>query len=277
MKVHPAEVSRVDEARGFRSALFINLTRYDPNCLTPKRDAVDNFDKLSIESSAVTTPTSSEKRESKFKFCLSKDLLRRLDEESPIRRPKENDIQTVTSILDDEQIYSQSTKNENKSDCSFEPNGLFRRPVLNSFSTNNATSDSDSNMTPIKNDSSSENSSNGKSSSTGNENEKNSFDKNNFQGNSSSSKVDATIFTSNFSQFNQAQEDTSKHNKFNDIPQNYLMGNGFYNNPIMFLYGNMNPAGMNGNYAMHTININGKNGWICLLCSNFNYESKIIV
>jgi hypothetical protein len=280
MKVHPAEVGRVNEARGFSSALFINLTRYEPNCLTPKRDAMDSFDKLSIESSTVTTPTSSEKRESKFKFCLSKDLLRRLDEESPIRKAKDNDNQTVLCplVLDDEQTYSQSTKNENNSDSSFEPNGLFRRQVLNSFSTNNATSDSDSNMTPLKNDSSSEKSANGKSNTTGNDNEKISFEKTISQGNSTSSKVDASILPSNFSQFNQAQEDTSLiNNKFNDVTQNCLMGNGFYNNSLMFLYGNMNGGGMNNNYAMQNININGKNGWICLLCSNFNYESKIIV
>ena len=278
MKVNPAEVGRVNEARGFRSALFINLTRYEPNCLTPKREATENFDKLSIESSTVTTPTSSEKRESKFKFCLSKDLLRRLDEESPIRKAKDNDIQTVASVLDDEQIFSQSTKNENNSDCSFEPNVLFRRKVLNSFSTNNATSDSDSNMTPLKNDSSSEKSANGKSNTTGNDNEKNSFEKNISQGNSTSSKVDASILPSNFSHFNKAHEDTSLiGNKFNDVSQNCLMGNGFYNSSLMFLYGNMNGGVMNSNYAMQTININGKNGWICLLCSNFNYESKIIV
>jgi hypothetical protein len=300
MNEFSAEVGKENEDRGFRTALFINLTRYDPNCVTPQRDATDNFDKLSIESSTpvATTPRSHEKRESNFKFCLSRDLLRRLEEESPIKRRREEELEDVNNCLlalDDEEIESHSTKNENNSDCSSEPNSLFRRPILNSFSTNNATSDSECNLTPQKNDSFTENSElKGKSKSTGKlVEEKNSLsdeqiainncqecERNICEGSTISCKNNSAILTTKFTNLNKAGDDLclgSKNNKFNNASQNFLMSSSFYNNPYMLLYGNMNGRNsVNYNYGVGTININGKNGWICLLCNNFNYESKNI-
>jgi len=299
MNEFSAEVGKENEDRGFRTALFINLTKYYPNCVTSQRDAIDNFDKLSIESNtpATSTPKSHEKRESNFKFCLSKDLLRRLEEESPIKRRRmeeAEDINNCLLALDEEEIESHSIKNENNSDCSSEPNGLFRRPILNSFSTNNATSDSECNLTPHKNDSFTENSElNGKSKSSGKlVEEKNSLseeqialntcpecEKNNCEGTTMNCKNNPAIFTSKY--INRASDDLclgSKSDKFNNTSShNFLMNSNFYNNPYMLLYNNMNGGNcMNYNYGVGSININGKNGWICLVCNNFNYESKNI-
>lgn len=299
MTEYLAEALENDE-RGFRTALFINLNRYDPSCVTPHKDAMDNFDKLSIESSTSvsTTPKPNEKRESNFKFCLTQDLLRRLEEESPIRSTKEEeiDIGNCAYTLEDEEIESPLNKNENNSDCSSERNRLFRRPVINSFSTNNATSDSESALTPQKNASFAENSdSNGKSKSTGkiNKNENNSAEdpislnscneceKNNCEGSTIGGKTNSTILTSNFTNINKTTDELclgSKNNKFNNFSQNFMMNNNFYNNPYMMLLGNINGGNnINYNYGVGTVNINGKNGWICLVCNNFNYESKIFI
>jgi hypothetical protein len=297
MTDHLAEAQEIEE-RGFRTALFINLNRYDPNCCTPQRDAIDNFDKLSIESSTpvANTPRPHEKRQSNFKFCLSQDLLKRLAEESPIKTTKdeEMDLGNCVFALEDEEIENQLNKNENNSDCSYEPSGLFRRPVINSFSTNNATSDSECILTPQKNDSFTENSeSNPKSKSTGKFTEDknhiaeekiglsacNECEKKICEGSTTSCKTNFTILTSCFANMNKTSDELclgSKNNKFNNVSQNHITNNNFYNNPYMMLYGNMNNGNnINYNYGVGTININGKNGWICIICNNFNYESKI--
>jgi hypothetical protein len=299
MTENSAEVECEFEEKGFNTALYINLTKYNPDCVTPKSDGLDNFDRLSIESSSlVTSPRAHEKRESKFKFILSKDFLRRLSEESPLRYRKDNEEEVAKNlfVLDDEDIESRSTKNENTSDCSFEPKVLFKRPVLNSFSTNVATSDSEVNSLGHKNDSFTENYESirkSKSSSKSAEHKNslkeeqiilsnfNDSDKNITDAAASSCKNNTTILTNSYTNFNKQNDDMclgSKNNKFNNVTQNFMMSNGFYNNPYLLLCGNLNGnSSINGNYGMGNININGKNGWICFVCNNFNYESKIII
>jgi hypothetical protein len=79
-----------EEQLGFKSALFLNMSDYYPNCTTPKktndiRDSCESV-RLSIESlTPGTTPKGAEKRknDSQFRFCLSNDLLMRLEESSP--------------------------------------------------------------------------------------------------------------------------------------------------------------------------------------------------
>ena len=55
-----------------------------------------------------------------------------------------------------------------------------------------------------------------------------------------------------------------------DYPQ-YLNTNDSFNIPI-----NKNPLRNNINLYNNSFTMNGKSGWVCAFCKNFNYESKFI-
>jgi hypothetical protein len=229
-----------NQNQGFQTALFINLNRYEPNFATPKKEHQDNFDRLSIESGTpFSTPKKEDdnKKESQFKYCIPRDLLKRLEEESPLKLPRMGNLELnsdLYSFEDDVELFS----NEKETDSSYELFKFVSKPIINTCSTNNASSDSESALTPQKN-------------------------------NSFTDNTDTTVSKRNSEEKRSVSDEKElKELNFNNSEDvspkyQYMVNNGFY--PMSFMmYNNMNG-----------VNINGKNGWICIVCSNFNYESII--
>lgn len=59
---------------------------------------------------------------------------------------------------------------------------------------------------------------------------------------------------------------------FNSFPQNMFLNNGFNNNQSQNLHFNNFTNKLN--FFNNSFTMNGKPGWICIHCKNFNYESK---
>lgn len=226
-----------EETAGFKSALFLNICdMYSPKEIL---DSVESS-RLSIESwTPGSTPKGAEKRknESNFRYCLSRDLLQRLEEASPISIYQEkNEINS--------EIYLQG--------CD-EVNEVFENDYTEKVNSHLKNTNENLLEDVVRCLNFSEES----------EELKNKIDTNaNSSSGSTNSSVNSTgnISTINSLKFNSAAVPYfphSKNNKFNKF------------NPICnFNFYNIRP---------NNVNMYGKNGWICPSCQNFNYESNFFI
>lgn len=104
----------------FSSALFLNITDLSGDCRTPKKDTShETYERLSIESlTPGTTPKGTEKRrnDSNFKYCLSQDLMKRLEQGSPL-----NSYSKSTYLLEDEKVREDDLDLDLDSNLNFTP------------------------------------------------------------------------------------------------------------------------------------------------------------
>jgi hypothetical protein len=130
-----SQIANIDDSsNGFMSALYMNLSIYDPNKKSPcvyKKDIKDSVEsvRLSIESfTPKKTPGGGDKF-SNFRFCLSKDLMQRLDENSPLKinRSKtltnkeinmNNDLFKIVSCSE-EDLGKSTLSSDDEDSCSF--------------------------------------------------------------------------------------------------------------------------------------------------------------
>ena len=333
-----------EEHPGFKSALFLNMSDYHPNCLSPQND-INSIEscRLSIESlTPGTTPKGTEKRkcDSNFRFCLSKDLLQRLEESSPFNHYGERNGQASDVCLTGcEDITEEGGK------CAEIFEEVQRRSILGKINMG-STADSGTHFTPstFPSDHSLLESSNVNDHHNYHHNDHNeqegsyiqdevarklNFNKENEPsfsfnvplGNFSSSFTGQMgVFSSfgkgvsnlynihqtyymgqannpNNKNFDSACKGSNGFNKFSHIPFNFnsdcknggkgyinLMTptvNGFINSGVTggAVSGLSNVSALNLSKASSatanpSINMYGKNGWICAYCKNFNYESK---
>lgn len=106
---------------GFNNALFVSVPKFGSNMSTPMKDYLDaDVSKLSIDCTPNKTPKTSDQNLN-FKFCLTKDLLTRLDETSPVTVYKRCDPHTKTSeiflssIKDIKEVAEEDEENQKKS------------------------------------------------------------------------------------------------------------------------------------------------------------------
>jgi hypothetical protein len=105
-------MSEFDESKGFSNKLFIMLND-DRNASTPVKE--DNI-RLSIESTPLTTPKAGEKRATVSNF-LSRDLMKKLEESSPVKPFEDDDSSKKPSLFtpkDISQITYTSFLSKNK-------------------------------------------------------------------------------------------------------------------------------------------------------------------
>ncbi len=295
-----------EETPGFKSALFLNLS--DPyNCRTPKRkDILDSVEscRLSIESlTPGTTPKGTEKRkqDSNFRFCLSRDLLQRLEESSPFTYYSErkglasdvclqgcddendafqkeftdadlrfSDDSTPSTFLNSDQSRGRDYELQNEEvakvlSFSDEENkhnfGKILGSVTNPKSGGNNSTDSSVNT-------------------SGNIDGVNSLKLN--------SALNAAPYfplskSNKFNKFNAANSFASVNsfvsglegkcfNGINGLNLSHISSNGINCINGVSL---SNVTNVPNGSPFNNVNMYGKAGWICISCQNFNYESKI--
>jgi hypothetical protein len=254
------------EQQGFPNSLFLNMSEFYPNCKTPKRELPHetiDCSRLSIESlTPGTTPEGSEKKkDSNFKFCLSKDLLQRLEENSPFTNYSEKNgkfpdicLLDEDNIPEDEEIeeknrslsyFTSTTLPSKSSDCGYSSRKNceakyehddvtkmlnFEQGEISNFSNLQVFSYSGMNQGMFNN-----------------------FGKN-FGG--------AYTMNVNFNPIYFTSSGCISTNKYNQLPVQNLTKNLF----------NLNNSSLN-QINDQTVNMYGKSGWVCCFCKNFNYES----
>ena len=93
------DIVEFEHIPGFNNALFISVPKFGSNMSTPMNDNLDaDLSKLNIDFTPNKTPKTSDQNLN-FRFCLTKDLLTRLDEVSPATVYKRCDPQTKTSEI----------------------------------------------------------------------------------------------------------------------------------------------------------------------------------
>jgi len=107
--------------QGFNSALFLTPPKFEvfeDGLETPVRDLEKNIDKLKLDSNSFTSGSKDISKLSGIKNCISKDLLQRLEESSPIsinQRPfRYNDSMAKKKNFCNE-IEEETLNNENES------------------------------------------------------------------------------------------------------------------------------------------------------------------
>ena len=298
-----------DEHPGFSHALFFNMTDYD--CTTPIRDISDSVEnsRLSIESlTPGTTPKGTEKRkhDSNFKFCLSQDLLQRLEANSPFNtyRERKGNVPDIFLSGGDEAC---------EEDENFEKEYELRNfPTPSTVENSNLySSHFDRKGEPFSYDGVNKKLNFNKENENVNMHTKGASNTN-FSFNSFNTGANLGVFSSfgkslsnvynvnqqffinseNNSNGNSNSNNTSgvkakDFNKFNNIPFGFNASHSDGKNVTKNLLNAINNSQAQGNMNMintgningvnSTINMYGKNGWICLFCKNFNYEGKIII
>jgi hypothetical protein len=280
----------IDDTTGFKSALFLNISEMY-NSRGPKEilDSVESS-RLSIESwTPGTTPKGAEKRknESNFRFCLSRDLLQRLEEASPITVYAEKKTKTAEVFLqgcdevnEADDFPREFTEKEIGDDYLNElnylqtPSNFLRSHDFNFDEVakvlNFGEESEEMNKNPYNCKALDPNSVSGNSriclaanSSTGSTN---SSDSNSVK-ESNSLKLNPAFNTSPYFPL-------SKNTKFNKF--NTVFNFSVYGYDDKGLASNLKNFSPNANNMIcNNVNMYGKNGWICLSCHNFNYESNI--
>jgi hypothetical protein len=257
------------EHQGFPSALFLNMSEFYPNCKTPKRELSETIDscRLSIESlTPRTTPKGSEKRvnDSNFKYCLSKDLLQKLEENSPFTNyPELNGKISDVCLLEEEGI-EEDEEIEEKNDpfSNFSPNtfpsesSVYGYPYQNNCDAKyehdkmikviNLGHGEISNLSNLQ----------GICYSGFNQRLFTSFGKRIGSGYNFNFNLNPSFFNNS----------ATYSNKLNQLPlQNYSSNLLNYNNTSLNQINDQN------------VNMYGKCGWVCSFCKNFNFESNYIL
>lgn len=99
MSFQHLETKKYEEDGNFNSMLFLNLERYN----SMKKESIDSSElRLSID--LTGTPQT-------IQNCLSKDLLDQLDQSSPVKEHKRNDIEVDNMTLEDWTTDCSSFKN----------------------------------------------------------------------------------------------------------------------------------------------------------------------
>ena len=99
MSFQHLETKKYEEDGNFNSMLFLNLERYN----SMKKESIDSSElRLSID--LTGTPQT-------IQNCLSKDLLDQLDQSSPVKEHKRNDIEVDNMTLEDRTTDCSSFKN----------------------------------------------------------------------------------------------------------------------------------------------------------------------
>jgi hypothetical protein len=279
-----------DEHPGFSSKLFFNMSDYT-NCLTPKRDANDfETSRLSIESlTPGTTPKGTEKirTDSNFRFCLSKDLLQRLEQSSPFTVYSDRKGLVPDIFLGCENDDENFEKNSNLSDGHkflATPSTIENSNIFTSIydkQAENYSKDScvkklnfnkENESGALLTNSNSNYVYNTYNTACANLGVLSSFGKN--VGNVYSVNQQYFINPNNGINSNGSNL-LPKDFNFNNIPFNFSHSDSKNTSKSMIntLLPQCNENMFNGSNT--TINMYGKNGWICLFCKNFNYEGNI--
>jgi hypothetical protein len=194
----------IQEQNGFQSALFLDLHNYDPKIQSNKACETPDTFRLSIESFSNMTP-----KDCSFKFCLSKDLLEKLEENTPKKAFNCN------SDLKFEDIFLSEEEAE-------ETQSNFQAPIFSSPTIQK--------VRKILNENNLEGESIYKLAALSNENR--------------SALQAGKIYNFNYKLPTVSSQFSNPYQNMNNI------NNKKFNNKV-------------------------KSGWVCLLCKNFNYESKI--
>lgn len=278
-----------EEHPGFQSALLLNMSEYYPNHQTPKKDLLDSVEscRLSIESlTPGTTPRAAEKKgASNFHFCLSKDLMQRLETSSPYPVYSErNGLTSDLCFLNAESEAEGKVEDEEKIKSSeqigleYNQKSSFFNFCKNSNASTLETAHSrkrceyhlDDDMVRTLSFEAFEE-----------ESEKN----------ANSTNYNSAVFNNNLHQgvFSSYGKNITSNagrvmnNMFINsafYPKNgSLVNNGGYNaqaagySKFAPMYEGAMPNMMDNNQKVN-LNMYGKNGWVCGVCNNFNYESK---
>jgi hypothetical protein len=295
---HLPEVTTYEEHPGFRSALFLNLTDYYNNT-TPQKDYKEDTQscRLSIESMTPgTTPKGTEKKKNddlSFKFCLSKDLMKRLEESSPFNVYSEKRLVNDICLSNADDFIEEDERENVLQD--YTGRFLFGNENFSTPSTNEQTmffamknSEMRENCEVIKklnffNSDQKENKENEGPKHCHNSSSNYTNLVNNLGVFSSYGKNCGNVYSFSHPYFMSSTNGNSNtngncFNKFsNSASSGFSDGKITPKSLINVLNGvnNLSPnqqncsQGVNGN-----INMYGKSGWICLFCKNFNYEGK---
>ena len=268
-----------DSYPGFRSALFFNLSSYEHKYETPKKECSDSC-LISLEATPVQTPKGADKLNDNFKFCLSKDLMDKLEESSPLKPcNSKNDLFSDSEVCliknEDSDENGGEIKGNGKKGYSdfFEfPGNIFQNSNLNGSngSNGNGYQHKASNDTPSTFPS--ENESDCKSAIAD-------------QKSLRHSNTDEICRKLNF-----ANASINNSEEKGGVGIENINAESYYPNPSRYnvhnIYGsrhsypnfkNQNKDEIDNNSNGNGIRvINGKSGWICWFCKNFNYESKLL-
>lgn len=297
---HLPEVMTYEEYPGFRSALFLNLTDYYNNT-TPQKDYKEDTQscRLSIESfTPGSTPKGTDKKKNddlSFKFCLSKDLMKRLEESSPFNVYSEkkmvNDICLSNAedfIEEDEQenVLQEYTGkflfgNEDFSTPSTNEQTMFHptrtsemrencevKKKLNFFNSDQKDNKENEGPKQCLNNSSLSNYSNLI---------------NNLGVFSSFGKNCGNVYSFSHPYFINSVNGNSNtngngFNKFSNSASSGFSDGKITPKSLINVLNGVNSINQNqqisGQGVKGNINMYGKSGWICLFCKNFNYEGK---
>jgi hypothetical protein len=282
----------IDDTTGFKSALFLNISEmYNSRGAKEILDSVESS-RLSIESwTPGTTPKGAEKRknESNFRFCLSRDLLQRLEEASPItvyaeKKSKTPDVflqgcdevnegndfqrEFTEKDLGDDYLNDLHELNDLHTPSNFIKSQDFNYDevarVLNFGEESEDLHKNVYNCRAFDQSSIVGNNMNNlaANSSTGSTNSSDSNSVNRIN----SLKLNPAFNTSPYFPLTK----NNKFNKFNTVFNFSVYG--YEDKGLSSNHKNLNP---NSNTMIcSTVNMYGKNGWICLSCHNFNYESN---
>ena len=287
------------EHPGFQSALFLNLSDYY-NCATPKRDMKEGTEscRLSIESlTPGTTPKGAEKRksDSSFKFCLSKDLMKRLEESSPFnvyseRKGLVSDIclSGCDELCEDEEaIYDrENVLQDYTGRCLFGNEGYATPSTYEQSRYFSMQHEGGDGVMKTLNFGGSE----GKENKEHRENKENEGSMlnpscyssliNNLGVFSSFGKNVNNVYNLNQPYYynsvaNSSCGNSTNFNKFNGMPFN--SDSKVVPKSLLNVLHSVQPSNHQnpGNNCNTNINMYGKNGWICLFCKNFNYEGIV--
>lgn len=260
----------LENHKGFRSALFVNFPTYDPN--NKIKNILDSAEsvRLSIES---MTPNTAERKqapcESNFKFCLSKDLMQRLEENSPLKACNAKGGLTGPDIClikcADEQNSDEDLQDRSEFfEYDVMSENIFRNPILSNYSLNTQKNSHDViTNTPYT------------SQDVFNPEPNFSYqvpDKKLIIEGVSSNNIQAESYYPSFNRYQNNGIFNCKNNSNNLVNsqqiknyiQNNINGNNINYNAIT-----------NINGAITTSIVNGKFGWYCTACKNFNYEGNI--
>lgn len=251
-----------EEHAGFSSALFINLCDYE-RCNTPVRDSVGSM-KLSIESfTPGHTPKADKKfSESNFKFCLSKDLLARLSECSPMKTNEEreerhrrgSDIYLASCSLNSLNEEDEGNKYEEK--LNFETPSAYPSTYYSEEGKSLNMSPEEFYSNPTKN----------------------SFDK--FEKDSNFDEMTKQYKSENVKKKINFEEspDRSNQGSVGNLVGNMNVNTNGLQNRVFYNYPNFssNTCSQENPFKNSTF-MYGKPGWTCTLCKNFNYEGKFFL
>lgn len=290
---------RVDyqEESGFRTALFVSLPFMEPNYRTPVRDyKEEEYSMLSIEITPGTTPKAGNRQATVSNF-LSRDLLRKLEDGSPVKLHSKAEQSSGADIF---LVNCEGENEDNQYDFEASMKMLCGNQSLYNNESNSTAEKSQRNM--ILRDDCEKLSSEKKAYPF--------YADQNFSNNINSPVYyNDEYFSTPIKNLNAREyeleskdmrsnyftEDTTR--MFNNLTiksdekdmKNNMTGNQAYynmvygiNSQLLNNYKQNYNNNMMGNVGAQTakptaLNNNplGKQGWVCISCNNFNYESKL--